>query len=97
MTEQYSNREIDSFLKRQDEAHGEFRVTLNRIEDQTILTNGKITEIQKWRERVIGATGILTLILLPILTWGLWQITKMDEKIKIGVQEVLSAYEVEIK
>jgi hypothetical protein len=92
----YSNREVDSFLNRQEEAHKLFAVTLSRIEIQTKETNGKVAEIQRWRERMTGAGYITLLVVLPLMSWALYQVTQINDKVRVGVREALSSYEVQV-
>jgi len=90
MEEKYTNREIDAY-------HRGVETKLDEILEQTTQTNGKVAEIQRWRERVTGATGVVVLILVPILGWGLWQLTKIDEKVQNGMSAELSKYEIELQ
>lgn len=87
--ERYSNREID-------EKHHGIEKTLERILDQTTATNGAVGRIQKWKERVMGATYILGFIVLPILTWALLQVVNIGDSIEEGIQNELSNYNVKI-
>lgn len=82
----YSNREIDNHFK-------DVKETLERIENQTTATNGKVASIQTWRERTNGAMMVVTTILVPILGWALWQVSTIDDTVK----EVLSTYDITIK
>lgn len=59
MTAPYSNREIDAHF-------AEIKETLRRIEQQTVRTNGRVTQLEMWRSYVVGAVAILSTIVLPI-------------------------------
>lgn len=67
MDKEYSNREIDHLI-------GDVKTQLDRIEKQTTTTNGKIADIQTWRERINGALilasflGVSTFIAV-VLMW----------------------------
>lgn len=56
----YQNREID-------EKFGDIQASLDRIETQTIATNGRV----RWLEKMIWASGgfcmCVTIVLLPLL------------------------------
>ncbi len=56
----YSNREIDHFMK-------DIKETLERIEIQTTTTNGRVSALEKWRWMQAGALAIVTSLLLPII------------------------------
>lgn len=83
----YSNREIDE--KWQDIAN-----SLSRIEIQTTTTNGRVKTLEKWMYLVMGGTGVLSLIVIPILSWALFTLVNIDSKVHAAVDEALSAYQV---
>lgn len=74
--------------------------TLARIETQTITTNGKVADISKWKERVMGgfwALSIMTVIVLvPLLTWAFITISHISDNINKGIKDALSAYDVKV-
>jgi len=70
----YSNREIDSHFL-------EIKETLERIEKQTIKTNGRVSSLEEWRSYVVGAVAVLVLIGLPLLTYNLWQTVRLSEAV----------------
>lgn len=88
MTDQdYSKREIDSHfddikhsLSRQDN-------TLAEIKAQTKETNGRVTELERNRYIQMGALGVLTTVILPILAWALFTLINIQEKIDTSVKE----------
>ena len=52
----------DAWFARLDgklEMHGK---TLERIEEQARKTNGRVTCLEGWRNRIVGAIGILTFL-----------------------------------
>lgn len=53
----------------------------SRIESKQDYTNGKVGDLVQWRERIIGMATIVTMILVPILTWALWQVVNLDDQI----------------
>ena len=69
----YAKREID-------DKFGEIKDQLDRIEDQTTKTNGKVASVtkdfNKWKYLVTGFCVCMTVILLPLL-WALIQVGKI--------------------
>lgn len=64
-----------------------------KILEQTTATNGKVAEIQRWRERMNGAVMVMVFIiptLLGFIGWMAYEITHFDDQI----QDALSVYEV---
>jgi len=51
---------LDEIIKRIDE-------NVHDIKIQTIKTNGRVTDIEKWKARVMGALIIMNLIIIPVL------------------------------
>lgn len=77
-------------LKSHDSVH-------NQILSQTTATNGKVADIQKWRERISGGIVVAAFVIPTffgviggVIGWLAYQVTTFDEKI----QEALSVYEV---
>lgn len=94
------NPQLDRFLTNLnntitglDEKLDEHTVVHTKILAQTTATNGKIADIQKWRERMNGAVSVMIFVVPTILAfigWMAYQITRFDDQI----QEALSVYEV---
>jgi hypothetical protein len=55
----YQNREID-------EKFGDIKLQLDRIEDQTTKTNGRVRWLEKMIWLAMGFCGCVSLLLLPI-------------------------------
>lgn len=87
----YLNREIDEFMR-------DMRESNQRIETGVSYTNGKVGEINIWRERVNGALlasgAFMTLIVMPILGWAIYVLVNIDSSINASVQQSLSAYNI---
>lgn len=92
----FSNREIQTMfdsLKQTLDAHTDVHT---QILDHVKATNGKVAEIQKWRERMVGAMwagGILcTVVILPLLTWAILEVNSLDEQINTAVTQSFETY-----
>lgn len=59
MSEPYKNREID-------ERHNQIISRLDNIKDQVEETNGRVTNLEMWRNRIIGAIAIVTTLMVPV-------------------------------
>lgn len=56
----YRNREID-------QRHDQIISRLDSIKDQVEETNGRVSELEKWRNRIVGAIAVITPIVLYLL------------------------------
>ena len=70
MDSAYTKRELD-------EKFGEIKTQLNRIEAQTMKTNGSVSSLKVWRGYVTGGLAILTIVVLPMGFWILNRIMTM--------------------
>jgi predicted membrane GTPase involved in stress response len=52
LTNSLSNRELEHYF-------GELKVTLDRIEQQTIKTNGRVSKLEIWKETMTAKIGII--------------------------------------
>lgn len=72
---------------------------LDAILKQTMATNGKVADIQKWRERVMGyATAVIVVggaVIMPLLGWGLYRLANIDAITRSVVADELSTYQIE--
>lgn len=80
-----------------EEHHKSVREILERIEFQTVNTNGKVATLQKWREQMSGAIKVILVVVVPLLSWALYQISIIDSKVSSGIREELSKYDIEIQ
>ena len=65
-----------------------------RIEEQVIKTNGRVTALERWKYIGMGATSVLSFLVVPILIWALSILVGMDSRIQQSVDRALSAYEI---
>jgi predicted Na+-dependent transporter len=72
-------------------------VGFTEVKSKQDQTNGNVKSLQLWRAGLTGATGVLTLIMVPLLGWALYTLSSIDERINRGVQSALSAYEVTVQ
>lgn len=59
-SDRYKNREID-------EKHNQIMEKLDSIQTQVELTNGRVSNLENWRNRIVGAIAVLTPIVLYLL------------------------------
>ena len=64
MTDAYSVRELD-------EKFETIMDKLDRIEAQTIKTNGRVVSLEGWKSFLQGGLAILTLLVVPIIIYFL--------------------------
>lgn len=88
MDEPFSNREITEMFK--DITNGQ-----SRIEEQVRKTNGRVSEMEKWRSFMSGAIAVLVAIVVPILAWSIYTLVNINHIIHQTVDEALSAYDIE--
>ncbi len=62
MSEQYSQRELESHFE-------EIKIQLDRIEAQTIRTNGRVNKLENWQSLIIGGASIISFIVIPTIVW----------------------------
>ena len=84
----YSKREID-------EKWSDISDSLTRIEVQTTTTNGRVSALEKWKYVGMGATSVLTLVVVPILAWALWVLVNIQGQVQNAVDTSLAAYNIE--
>ena len=41
--------------------------SMNRIEQQTVKTNGRVGKLESWRDKIIGALLLTNILLIPLL------------------------------
>jgi len=94
MNEEYSNRELDRMFK-------EIQDTLQRIETQTSRTNGRVTRLEMWRQYILGALAIISMVVIPIVLYLANQIidvkTSISTQVADAVKSELNKYEVTIE
>jgi hypothetical protein len=82
--EPYSNREIEGMFSGVHEK-------LDSILMQTTKTNGKVADIQRWRERANGMAVVLMIVTLPIISWALLKVADLEQTIRSEVEYSISA------
>ena len=90
MPEPYLNRELD-------EKFVDIANALSRIEIQTTTTNGRVNKLENWRWFITGGISVITVIVVPLLAWALYVLSTINTQIAQGVNQSLSAYNVQVK
>lgn len=86
--EPFKNREIR-------EMFSDLQKGQERIESQVRLTNGRVTLLEQWKYVGIGAISVITVIILPLLSWALWVLANMQGQVQLAVDNALAAYSIE--
>lgn len=95
----FTNREINAM----------FAGVMNKLDDHSVVhdkilsavntTNGKVADIQRWREQVNGGAKVaaffMAMIVMPILGWSIFVLSQRENKIHDSIDEALSAYEIQ--
>lgn len=91
MSEEYSQKEENTFrlelFRRMDKQDS----TLDRIETQTTRHNGRLAKLEWWRGAIVWAFGILIALILPITSFIKEQI---HQEISSTVVGILSDYDI---
>lgn len=83
----YTNRELR-------EKWHDIENQLQRILNQTTLTNGRVGALEQWKHIGIGATTVLSFLIVPLLIWALSILVNMDIRIQESVDRALQAYDI---
>lgn len=68
---------LENFTDINAEQHGALETKLSRIEEQTVRTNGRVTKLEEWKNKLLGGFIISQLIILPVtISLITWAITK---------------------
>lgn len=49
----------------------------------------ELRESNGWKNKFVGALGVIFVVVVPIMSWALYQIVYMDMRIKAQITEVL--------
>jgi hypothetical protein len=86
-------------LKKVADFRTEILAKVGEVHTETKATNGKIADVNKWREQVNGGAKVaaffMAVIVIPLLGWAVFVLSSIDTKINESVQNVLSTYDIE--
>ncbi len=83
------------YMKREiDEKFMDIKSSLDRIEIQTTKHNGRLSSVEKVQYLAMGGVGVLSIIVVPILTWALIVLVNIDATVHKSVDQALSAYDI---
>jgi len=67
---------------------------------QTTNTNGKVAEIQRWRERLMGGAAVaaffFTFVILPIVVWAVLTVRDIDTTVRTEIETAFDNYDFNI-
>ena len=100
----YTDREINTFMEEIKDSlkamTNENIISHTKLDENQKLTNGKVADINKWRERMTGAAWAIgvafTVLVIPLLTWAFISISNIPDDIERGINSTLSSYNIEI-
>lgn len=69
----YTVRETDMYFKSLEDKMTTHTALLHEIHEQVKRTNGRVSELEKWRGFITGAVAVLVILVLPIIV----EITKV--------------------
>jgi hypothetical protein len=66
--------------------------TVERIEAQTMKTNGSVRGLQIWKSFIVGGMAVITMIVIPMITFIFFdKITQLNEKIETSQNSTVAA------
>lgn len=101
----FTNREIKSMidgimdkLDQHGEKHDEILVVVQDVRGEARATNGKVADINSWREQVNGGAKVaaffFTVLVVPILGWAIFVLSTIEAKIHESLDQALQAYNI---
>lgn len=101
----FTNREIKSMvdgimdkLAEHGKKHEEILTTVQEVRTEARSTNGKVAEVNKWREQVNGGAKVaaffFAVLVVPILGWAIFVLSTIEAKIHQSIDEALQAYNI---
>jgi hypothetical protein len=71
--QQYNRETIDIFFRENREQHEEIKQVLNSINERVGITNGKVAEVSKWKEKINGGLYVIAFLgfsgFIAIILW----------------------------
>jgi hypothetical protein len=76
MSNNYNQNSTDAVLSRITEKLDELGRKMDRIEVQTIKTNGRVSGIERWRDVVNARVGVIAAAISGLITFAAWVIQR---------------------
>lgn len=94
----FTNREIKTMFDSLKETLQEHGKTHADILTAVKTTNGKVADIQGWRERMNGgaivASSFMGVVIIPIIAWVVYSVLNMDTIVERSLDKALQTYEI---
>ena len=58
---------VEILKQHMTDSHLSITEKLDKILEQTIKTNGRVSALEKWRSYTVGAVSIITILVIPVL------------------------------
>ena len=81
----YTTRELDTHFM-------DIKEQLDRIEAQTIRTNGRVTKLENWQSLIIGGASIVSFIVIPTLVWIFSDVLNRSTETSNRIETTLSKH-----
>lgn len=76
---------------------------LNRIDEgfkqvnaRQDVANGRTGKNELWINRAIGGLVVVSMVILPLLSWALYTLTNVNDEVLNAVRSELDSYQIEI-
>ena len=79
---------IDNIEKKLDDhakVHENIIDLIKELQSELRASNG-------WKNKFMGAVGVIMFVVFPIMSWALWQVVTIDDKIDEALSQSMETY-----